>query len=422
MQSSSIIFFVLLCIMIVTSLVKPLFSKDKSAIWSPITIISLTFLYYVVKPSLGNFPLYGAKVAPHQYLFYFMAVLFYGCILIAFHITRSGSFPKWNSYFDANNVEKAASILFLIAMACYIPFRGFRTTIFAEDATVMTARTGLVSYFIDLISLLVSACCLAYIGIRNKKGLGIKKNIILLIIFYFTIVLFIVGGFRYRIVILLMALATTYHLYPVPRKINFMLLVPVGVVVYLFFAIMDTARSYGRGIDMEVAKSITLSQASKGAGESDDVFCYSIAVIDRVSTTGDYVYFEPIKTAALMPIPRAFFPSKPDGSYMTDIETKIIGDSYGGAAMFVFAEAFYAFGFLGVILYGLFIGWFCKKIWLNYQHNRDSFGALLLLALMNGFVYQWIARGYMASAFNDFIYFVILPFWIIALFNFKKVN
>ena len=90
--------------------------------------------------------------------------------------------------------------------------------------------------------------------------------------------------------------------------------------------------------------------------------------------------------------------------------------------MFVFAEAYFAFGVLGVILYGLFIGWFCKKIWLNYQNNKNSIGALLLLALMNGFVYQWIARGYMASAFNDFIYFVILPFWIIALFNLKKVN
>ena len=173
MQSSSIIFFVVLCIMIVTSLVKPLFSKDKSAIWSPITIISLTFLYYVVKPSFGNFSLYGANFAIHQYLFYLMAVLFYGCILIAFYKTRSGSFPKWNGFFDANNVQKATLILFLIAMACYVPFRGFRTTIFAEDATVMTARTGLVSYFIDVISLLVSACCLAYIGIRNKKGLAL---------------------------------------------------------------------------------------------------------------------------------------------------------------------------------------------------------------------------------------------------------
>ena len=182
MQSSSIIFFVVLCIMIVTSLVKPLFTKDKSAIWSPITIISLTFLYYVVKPSFGNFPLYGANFAIHQYLFYLMAVLFYGSILIAFHKTRSGSFPKWNSYFDVDNVQKAALILFLIAMVCYIPFRGLRTTIFEEDATITSVRTGLVSYFIDLISLLVAASCLAFIGFKNKEGLKLKKRLVVYII------------------------------------------------------------------------------------------------------------------------------------------------------------------------------------------------------------------------------------------------
>lgn len=414
MQVSSLIFFVVLCVMIAVTLIKPLLSKDKTAIWSPITIISITFLYYVVKPSLGSFPLYGADSAPRQYLFYLVAELFFGCILIAFNVTKRGSFRKWNTYYNSDNTQKIALILFLIAMICYIPFRGFRTTIFVEDSVVHSARTGLVSYFIDLISLFVAASCLAFIGLKNKAGLKLKKRIVVYIILYFTLVLFIVGGFRYRLVILLVALATTYHLYPIPRRINYKLFIPIGIATILLFSVMDTARRYGSGIDREVAESMTFSQASKGAGESDDVFCYSIAVIDEVSTTNTYAYFEPIITAALMPIPRAIFPNKPDGSYMKDVETRIIGHSFAGAAMFAFVEAFYAFGILGVILYGLFIGWFCKKIWLNYQNNRYSIGAILLLALMNGFVYQWISRGYMASAFNDFIYFVVLPFWLTA--------
>lgn len=405
----------ILCVMIAVSLIKPFLSRDKSDIWSPVTVISLTLLYYVVKPSLGEFPLYEADSSPRQYLFYLVTVLFLGSILIAFNKTNSGSFPKWNNYFNVNNVQKIALILFLIAMVCYVPFRGLRTSISVEDATVTSARTGLVSYFIDLISLFVAACCLAFIGLKNKSGLGLKKQVIVYVILYFTMIMFIVGGFRYRLVILLMALATTYHLYPIPQKLNYKLFLPVGIAAYWLFAVMDSTRNYGSGIDMEAARTITLSQASKGANESDDVFCYSIAVIDEVSRNDKYVYFEPIVTAALMPIPRVIFSEKPDGSYMTDIESKIIGHSLGGAAMLVFCEAFYAFGILGVILYGLFIGWLCKKIWVNYQNNRDSIGALLLLALMNGFVYQWISRGYMASTFNDFVYFVVLPFWLTAL-------
>ena len=102
---------------------------------------------------------------------------------------------------------------------------------------------------------------------------------------------------------------------------------------------------------------------------------------------------------------------------MKEAQIRVIGDASGGAAVLIFAEAYMSFGLLGVILYGLFIGWLCKKIWSNYQNNKDSIGAILLLALFNGFMYTWMSRGYMAGAFNDFIYFVVLPFWLTALIN-----
>lgn len=408
---------IILCIMIGHSLITPLLSKDKTQIWSPLTIVALIFLYYIVKPSFDDISLYGANYVPNQYMFYFCTVVFYGCILIAFKRTKSGKFDKWNSLFTEGDSQKAALVLFIIAMICYVPFRGLRTTISAEDATIVSARTGLVSYFIDLISLFVGACCLAIVGLKNKAGLGLKKRAVVLVIIYFTLVMFIVGGFRYRLVILVLAMATTYHLYPVPRKINYVILVPIAIAMYLGFAIMDSARSYGRGINLDVAKSISLEDASKGAGESADVCCFSIAAIDAYSRNDAYIGFEPILTAVLMPIPRAIFPSKPDGSYMREVQIRIIGNSDGGAAFLIQAEAYLSFGMLGIILYGLFVGWLSKKVWSNYQNNKDSIGAILLLALFNGFMYTWMSRGYMAGAFNDFIYFVVLPFWLTALIN-----
>lgn len=417
LQSISTLFFVILCGMIGYSLIVPWLSKDKTLIWSPITILSLIFIYYIVLPVTDDISMYGASTAPNQYLFFVSAVLFFGSILFAFKRTEDGSFSKWNYYFTTGNAQKISISLFIIALLCYIPFRGFRFTISAEDATLVTARTGLVSYFIDLISLFVGTCCLAFVGYKNTKGLGIKKRIVVLIILYFTLVMFIVGGFRYRLVILILALATTYHLYPSPRKINYIVLVPVAIITYLGFAIMDTARSYGRGIDLDVAKTISLKDAQKGAGESTDVCCFSIATIDYYSRNDVSAGIEPILTAVLMPIPRSIFPSKPAGEYMKEAQIRVIGDASGGAAVLIFAEAYMSFGLLGVILYGLFIGWLCKKIWSNYQNNKDSIGAILLLALFNGFMYTWMSRGYMAGAFNDFIYFVVLPFWLTALIN-----
>ncbi len=423
LQTTSSIFLWILIAMVGYSLIKPWLSKDKSEIWSPITIIALCLIYYVIKPSFEGLSMYNAGNVPNQYMFYFSCDIFYGIILYMFFKkkTYKPSFKRWNDMFNETNVQRVAVILFIIAMVCYVPFRGFRTSISAEDATITTARTGLVSYFIDLISLFVAASCLAYVGYKNSKGFSVSKRMVVYAILYFTLVMFIVGGFRYRLVFLILALATTYHLYPTPRKINYIVLIPVAVITYLGFAVMDSARSYGRGIDFDVAKTISLEDASKGAGESNDVCCFSIATIDYCSQNDSYVYFEPIITAALMPIPRSVFPGKPAGEYLLTMNQQIIGYSGAGAAVLVITEAFMMFGIFGVILYALFIGWLCRRIWDNYKYNDNSIGAIVQLAIFNGFCYDWISRGYMGGILNDYIYFIVLPF-IIASFILKRLR
>lgn len=410
LQGTSTLYLIVLCIAIAVSIVVPLFAEDKSKIWSPITVIGLVLIYYVVWPSIKGLNLYGAGFVQNQPLFYLTAVVFFGCILLAFNFTRDTEYIKWNGYFTVDNSQKVAIVLFIIALVCYVPFRGFRTSISADTATVASARIGLVSYFIDLIAILVGACSLAYVGLKDTEALLAKKHAVLWGILYFTLILFIVGGFRYRIVILILAMATMYHLFPEPKKINFIVLVPVAIAAFLGFAIMDKARSYGRGIDMEAARNVSMDEALKGAGENVDVCCFSIVVTDEYSKAGGNVGMEPIVTAILMPIPRAIFPSKPDGNYMREAQIRTIGDADGGAAVLIFTEAYMSFGMFGVIIYGLFVGFCCKKVWSNYRNNPDSIGAILFLALFNGFCYTWISRGYMAGAFNDFIYFAVLPF------------
>lgn len=388
-------------------------SKDQSQIWNPVTFLGLTLIYYVVPPSFSDISMWGGDRAEYQYVFYITLVIFYISVLLGFRTKHKPGFRKWNCLFTHENAQRYAFILFLIAIVCYVPFRGFRTTISADDATVLSERTGLVSYFIDLIALFVSACCLAWVGLKNSKGIGMKKRIVIFIILYFTLVMFIVGGFRYRLVMLMLAMATTYHLYPQPRRINYKVFVPIAVAAYLLFAVMDTARKYGAGINMSAAKEFTLKDASKGAAENASVCSYSITVTSRMYETGERFGFEPIVTAIFMPIPRFLLPWKPDASYLKLAESSV--SASGGATFLGFTEAFTAFGFLGVILYGFLMGWLSKRIWVNYQNNKESVGAIVLLGLFNGFCYVWISRGYMAAAFNIFIYYVVLPFWLTTL-------
>lgn len=416
---TSSIFFAILCILLFYNLAKPLFAGDKSLIWSPITMISITLIYYVVWPVVKGLENNEIENVQSQSLFFITAVLFFISILIGFRETKTGSFPKWNAYFDVENILRCSLVLFIIALVCYIPFRGFRYTINAADAGAIAARTGFVSYFVDAISILVAASCLSLVGLKNKGTMKNKAIIVASVILYFTLVMYIVAGFRTRLVTLLLAIATVYHCYPLPRKINWKVFVPIGVSFFLLFAIMDTARSYGSGLNMEVAKSISFQEATQGAGECESVLSFSILATDYCYRNNIRYGFEPIIFAICMPLPRTLFPWKPQGGYLTDIQIQIRGKTMGEAIL-AFTESYMAFGLIGVILYGLFIGWLSKKFWNNYINNKNSIGAILLLALFNGFCYPLISRGYMAAAFNEFMYYVILPFWLIALFKQNK--
>lgn len=414
----SILFFVIFCILVFGTLWRLWMQRDKSLIWSPITIISLTLIYYIVIPSVKGLTLYGADNSTYQHSFYIASCIFFICVLLGFRFKTGQHFKRWNEYFNQDNTERLGVILFIFSMACYIPFRGFRTTIWAEDAGYMADRTGFVSYFIDLISLFCAACGLSLMHNRLLKG-KIKNWIIFIMLLYFSLVIYIVGGFRYRIATLILVLATIYHLFPKPRRINYLGVLVVAVIMYLGFAVMEMSRSYGAGLNRDALGEISIEQASKGADENNSVTCFSIIVIDHYQRGGEYLYFEPLINAVMMPIPRAIFPWKPDGGYTREIQRKTIGTSQGGAAYLCFVEAFVSFGWIGIIIYGVLVGWLSKIFWDNYLRNPSSIGAMLLLALYNGFCYQWISRGYLAGDFNGFMYYVIVPFWLTALF--KKI-
>lgn len=92
MQTESVIYLSILCFILAYTLIKPWLSKDKSQIWSPITMIALTYLYYVVKPSFDDLSRYGANHCTNQSLYYLASLIFFVCVLIAFRKTSTGEF------------------------------------------------------------------------------------------------------------------------------------------------------------------------------------------------------------------------------------------------------------------------------------------------------------------------------------------
>ncbi len=408
--SFSLLYNIILGAICIWFIVTSFLSKDKTKIWSPITFLSLSYLYYCVIPLFETDKyLLGVSSIPYLGLFHFAALLSFISILFGFYkvkICPKLSKYKWESCFNESNYKFISVFLFILAIVCYVSCRGFRFNIIVYDDEILEFdwdNQGLNYYLVASIALFVTSCCLLLTHIKTNK-------ILFGIICWFTLVIYIITGFRYRIVILVISLFTTYHLFnKKSHKIRILPVIIIGLFFYIVFNVMDVSRSYSNGIRYDAVASLSSEDLLKKASETDRVYNFSVLTIGKYNEAGRMDYFAPLINAFFMPIPRVFFPWKPRGEYIYEAQSFVMGGRPGSACV-GFAEAFMAFGWIGIILNGIFIGWLSRLFWVYYKKYPNSIGAILALAIFNGFTYVIVSRGYLAQQFSIFLFFVCLPF------------
>jgi hypothetical protein len=300
--------------------------------------------------------------------------------------------------------------IFMIGVLMCSIYHPIRFSVFASESSTVNDTSGsLRMYFINSINFLVCATCLLLPALFEKK----KYYLLLFIVFAF--IMYIALGFRFRIVYILISLTSMYHLY-FKKKIKLLVWIPVGLSFFLLMGLMTTARTYGSGLRRDQIEAATLSQMAEGANVEAQVFYLSGNLMKKVEDKDTYIYFEPITTAIMMPVPRAWYADKPDGKYLLDAQEWMFGHTFG-AAFLIYAEAFFAFGWIGIILNGLFMGWLSKYFWLRFLNNRFSFNSILLLSLYNGYIYFMLSRGYLAAQCVNFAFFIVIPY-----FLYKKIS
>lgn len=400
----------LLLVVILIYFIRALTSDDKSRIWSPLSVISLTYIYYCIIPFwIGTIDRYAInEVTYHGYLFHIAALLSYLCILWGFSRHTNANFTGWNRYFTDDNVRKFGISLFLIAMAGYSSFRGFHLSIATQSNEKELISGGLVYYCIFMIDMCAVAGSLMLISLKQNW-----KQPLLYICLTLIFIQVIFAGARWLIVTVVISMLATYYLYPSAKRINFLFLGSLMIVLFLGFSIMDKTRSRGGGINVEKAATLDYNDIKGGAQENHSVYWFSLMAMNKLDQTGERVYFDPLITAALMPIPRSLFPWKPDAGYVKKIEDDVFGKGLGGGAAFLnFVEYYMAFGWIGIIVMSYVIGWIAKMFWDNYQRNKDSIGAIIALGAFSAVLYSVISRGYLAGTVPNVILVVFLPFWI----------
>ena len=265
--SLSSLLVVLLGVACLATLIAVIFNRDKSIVWSPITFLTLTILYYNVLPEfLTSRQFEGYDVSQYSLCFHIGAILSYASILFGYFILASKtntSWNRWNNYFSPDNAHTIAVFLFILALAMYVPFRGLRLSIFISEDNLREFdydNVGFSFYFVNAIAILCVACCLT--------AYSWKKHVIsTAIILWMTMVTFIISGFRYRIVIMIISLLTVYHLYHGVKKIRVLPIILIASAMYLGFNVMERTRSYGNGINVGVLESSSTADLAANARE-----------------------------------------------------------------------------------------------------------------------------------------------------------
>lgn len=406
--------FLLLAIPMLWQLVIPFF-KNQQRLYSPIFFLTLFLAYYTLIPYIkGVHIVSGRHIDAGVPLYLFANFLSYSATLIGFNLKqRKVFFNKYNHYITESNAKKLGIILMVIAISVYGIFRDwnfnlFFSTLEANDFEKIDHDNHTEYYFTQLSMLFIAASCCIYVASRQKK------KYLLWICLFFEVIVALMEGFRATLAIFIISYAIFYQNYPSRKKLNLKWWLPIGLVFILSLGAMERSRSYGRGYNIDVIMDMMSDNSyTESAKESSSIYGDGALTIAKFSETGDRYYFEPLLCAILQPIPRQLFPWKPNADYLKDASVKVLNNNVEGVVFSSPIEAFVSFGWIGVVVYGLFIGWLCRVFWNNFITNKDKISAIILLASFDAFLYVYVSRGYMAQVLVTYMYCVIIPFWVI---------
>lgn len=394
-------------------------NKDVRHVFCPSTFVCLIFLYYAV---IG--PFYTIIIGDTTYRLTDMSP-YYSISWVGVSVLLLGFFLAWianwspiiNSKYDYSDVAviKSATIVFLIGFIMYAAWMGSNLKVliygYSEHNGFKSDGTFDMYLMQGLGLLIVPLCCF----FRTKLLAG-KRMLWFYFVLALVVLIYLNSGFRFRIVLLVISLTTIYYLTKQSRP-NLLLWSVVGLAFILLMGVMEYSRSYEKGLNLQKIEDKNSSELFEGGTNEARIFMASGAIMSKAQEKGDYVYFSPIMNGVLMPLPYAIFPQK--RAFMGYMEGRLepIFGRYGqGVAFMEYAEAFIAFGWIGVFLLGVFVGYLSKRVWNYYIESNGELLPLLTLAAFNGFLYIYMSRGYFAQILTSFFFYAVIPLILFHLF------
>ena len=383
--------------------------------WSPITFIAIIFTYYCL---LGPYHAITTGQTHDRLLnmrpFYFSALLgalvFLLSFIGGFHLNRSAyRFVPLNVHVEdlyryGLRVTLAGFILFTISTGGNV-----LNLVNPLDASEVTQSGGSLGNYLGLsLNFMIPGVVLIFMYVlRTRKGL-----VPFILFFLLAVGIFTSLGFRYRLVLLVGSLIVVYYLNNRSRP-NIIASFVTFFSFILVMGVINESRQYGKGLDTtKLEEGQSSSYFESGLNESR-IFQTSGAVIDLVPEQHPHVGFAPIVSTLLFPIPSTLFPGKNSGQYLFETLNAIYGKRLSkGSAFLAYAEYYLAFGWLGIIGGGMFLGWFGRKLWQYLLSDPSNSLNIVVYATTLVYLYVVLSRGYMPQVTMLF-FFSVFPVFVV---------
>ncbi|MDX1628072.1 MAG: O-antigen polysaccharide polymerase Wzy [Fulvivirga sp.] len=429
-SGESTYFYPLLAI-VTTILFVNLVSGKYYKIWSPLTMVAITYLYYTILGPLISIYLNDTYLRLIDHRPYFIhawkaSLLSLSCIVLGYII----ALPRYRDLLPVDkepfDFKQNGTRIYLIGfVGVFFAFGVTSLTsinFFSGDTLEQSAITGgFRNYFLFMMNLFIPATTIMLVS----KLKGKYPLMILIIAIFYAVALYITLGFRYRIILLLFSLLATYYLHK-KVKPNYILLFTISIVVVTLMGFLGSARTYFSGLGkIEMVENKSLGEIFlSGFGEAQ-TFQSTGLVIEDVPYVTPHIGFKPVYESLAMPIPRVFWPSKPSGESLESIMDVYyyktgMPRAGTGAAILNFGEYYLAFGWLGIGVASLALGFILRRTWQWFLPRRNDDLAIVFIAVFNSFVYVIISRGYLPQVVMNFFFTLGPLIWLIHRKKVKK--
>lgn len=238
---------------------------------------------------------------------------------------------------------------------------------------------------------------------------AIRRRWVAMVLALSILVVYVSIGFRFRIVIFLVAAATVrYAGRPLRRTIPALLVGAVAVLALIGY--VGASRSFYRTGGTYGSPTPDSAAVVEGTRGDSRIFDFYAAVLDSVPERIGFAGIEPLVAVLVLPIPRGVWAEKPYPEYLGKVGQSVGTPAapYAGAAVPNFGEYYIAAGWLGVAVGMSLFGIGARALWAYRKATLRDPLALVVFACSLPFLMQTVTRGYTAQIVQEW-FFIVFP-------------